>query len=371
MEGHVSFTLSDRLRKSPYYESTLRAGAKTFTIYNHMVMPTSYEGTEADYWNLMNNVTMWDVAAERQVEITGSDAYRFVEYITSRDLSKLQTGQGKYALITDEDAGIINDPIILRLGESHFWLSIADSDVLLWTRGLACGLGWDVQISEPDVSPLAIQGPNHLPLMIDLFGDWVKDIKYFFFKEFELKGIPLIVQKSGWSKQGGFELYLRDRSKGEELWDIIANAGKKYDIKPGTPNNIERVESGLLSWGNDMDIKSNPLELPLGNFCQLDKEAEYLSRKALHKIRAEGVTKKLVGLVVDGDPFIGGCASPWKVMSNIKICGKVSSAAYSPRLKINMAMATIDNGFNEIDTELTVETPWGLRSAKVTSIPFN
>jgi len=173
MEGHVNFTLSDRLRKSPYYESTLQAGAKTFTIYNHMIMPTSYEGAEADYWNLMNNVTMWDVAAERQVEVTGSDAYRFVEYITSRDLSKLQIGQGKYALITDENGGIINDPIILRLGESHFWLSIADSDVLLWTRGLACGLGWDVNICEPDVSPLAIQGPNHLPLMIDLFGDWV------------------------------------------------------------------------------------------------------------------------------------------------------------------------------------------------------
>ena len=236
MEGHVNFTLSDRLRKSPYYESTLRAGAKTFTIYNHMIMPTSYEGSEADYWNLMNNVTMWDVAAERQVEITGTDAYRFVEYITSRDLSKLQIGQGKYALITDENAGIINDPIILRLGEGHFWLSIADSDVLLWTKGLACGLGWNVQICEPDVSPLAIQGPNHLPLMIDLFGEWVKDIKYFFFKEYELEGIPLIVQKSGWSKQGGFELYLRDGSQGNKLWDIVANAGKKYDIKPGTPN---------------------------------------------------------------------------------------------------------------------------------------
>jgi len=371
MDGHVNFTLSDRLRKSPYYESTLRAGAKTFTIYNHMIMPTSYEGSEADYWNLMNNVTMWDVAAERQVEITGTDAYRFVEYITSRDLSKLQIGQGKYALITDENAGIINDPIILRLGEGHFWLSIADSDVLLWTKGLACGLGWNVQICEPDVSPLAIQGPNHLPLMIDLFGEWVKDIKYFFFKEYELEGIPLIVQKSGWSKQGGFELYLRDGSQGNKLWDIVANAGKKYDIKPGTPNNIERVESGLFSWGNDMDINSNPLELPLGNFCQLDKEAEYLSRKALHKIRFEGVKKKLVGLVVEGDPFIGGCASPWKVMSNNQTCGKVSSAAYSPRLKINMAMATIDNGHNKIDSEVMVETPWGLRSAKVTSIPFN
>ena len=371
MDGHVSFTLSDRLRKSPYYDSTLKAGAKTFTIYNHMIMPTSYEGAEADYWNLMNNVTMWDVAAERQVEITGSDAYRFVEYITSRDLSKLQIGQGKYALITDENGGVINDPIILRLGESHFWLSIADSDVLLWTKGLACGLGWDVKINEPDVSPLAIQGPNHLPLMVELFGDWVKDIKYFFFKESELDGIPLIVQRSGWSKQGGFELYLRDGSKGEKLWNIVANAGKKYDIKPGTPNNIERVESGLLSWGNDMDINSNPLELPLGNFCQLDKDAEYLSRNALHKIREEGPTKKLVGLIVEGDSFIGGCSSPWIVRVNDKICGKVSSAAFSPRLKINMAMATIENGFNDEGCEVTVETPWGIRLAKVTSIPFN
>jgi aminomethyltransferase len=354
MDGHVNFTLSDRLRKSPYYEATLKAGAKTFTLYNHMIMPTSYEGAESDYWNLMNNVTMWDVAAERQVEIIGSDAYKFVEYITSRDLSKLQIGQGKYALITDENGGIINDPIILRLAENHFWLSIADSDVLLWTRGLACGLGWDLQISEPDVSPLAIQGPNNLP-----------------FRECELEGIPLIVQRSGWSKQGGFELYLRDGSQGQKLWDIIANAGKKYDIKPGTPNNIERVESGLFSWGNDMDINSNPLELPLDSFCQLDKEAEYLSRNALHKIRSEGITKKLVGLIIEGDAFIGGCASPWQVKSGKKICGKVTSAAYSPRLKINMAMATIDSGFNDIDSEVEIETPWGIRLGKVSSIPFN
>ena len=338
MDGHANFALSTRLRKSPYYEATLRAGAKTFTIYNHMIMPCSYGGEEADYWNLMNNVTMWDVAAERQVEIIGNDAYRFVEYITSRDLSKLKIGQGKYALITDENGGIINDPIILRLADSHFWLSIADSDVLLWTRGLACGLGWDVKISEPDVSPLAIQGPNSLPLMVDLFGDWVKDIKYFFFRECELEGIPLIVQRSGWSKQGGFELYLRDGSQGDKLWEIVLNAGKKYNVKPGTPNNIERIESGLFSWGNDMDINSNPLELPLDNFCQLDKEAEYLSRDALHKIRIEGATKKLVGLVVGGDAFIGGCASPWDVKHSNEFCGKVTSAAYSPRLKINMAM---------------------------------
>jgi aminomethyltransferase len=207
--------------------------------------------------------------------------------------------------------------------------------------------------------------------MIDLFGDWVKDIKYFFFRECELKGIPLIVQRSGWSKQGGFELYLRDGSQGEKLWDIVMEAGKKYDIKPGSPNNIERVESGLFSWGNDMDVKTNALELPLEKFCQLDKEAEYLSRNALHKIRSEGVTRRVVGLIVKGEAFVGGCASPWEVKNNNKACGKVTSAAYSPRLKINMAIATIANGFNEKGSEVEVETPWGPRLGKVTSIPFN
>ena len=371
MVGNLEITLSDRLRKSPYYEATLRSGAKSFTIYNHMLMPVVYEGTEDDYWNLINNVSLWDVAAERQVEITGSDAYRFVEYITPRDLSNLEIGQGKYALITDEKGGVINDPIILRLGENHYWLSIADSDVLLWTRGLACGLGWDVQINEPDASPLAIQGPNNLPLMVDLFGEWVKELKYFFFKETELDGIPLIVQRSGWSKQGGFELYLRDGSQGEKLWDMVMKAGKKYDIKPGSPNNIERVESGLFSWGNDMDLNTNALELPLEKFCQLDKSAEYLSRDALHKIRSEGVTRKVVGLIVEGEAFDGGCASPWEITNNDKVCGKVTSAAYSPRLKKNIAIATIDKGFNTIGSKVDVDTPWGSRLATVTNIPFN
>ena len=371
MADNLKLTLSDRLRKSPYYEATIRSGAKSFTIYNHMLLPVAYEGTDDDYWNLINNVTLWDVAAERQVEITGSDAYRFVEYITPRDLSSLQIGQGKYALITDENGGVVNDPIILRLDENHFWLSIADSDVLLWTKGLACGLGLDVQISEPDVSPLAIQGPNNLPLMVDLFGDWVKEIKYFFFRETELEGIPLIVQRSGWSKQGGFELYLRDGSMGEKLWNLVMDVGKKYDIKPGTPNNIERIESGLFSWGNDMDLNTNALELPLEKFCQLDKSAEYLSRDALHKIRSEGVSRKVVGLIIEGDAFVGGCASPWKISTDKKICGKVTSAAYSPRLKQNIAIATIDKSSNAIGSKVEVDTPWGLRLATVTDILFN
>jgi len=370
MSQNIQLTISDRLRKSPYYEATLRAGASTFTIYNKMLMPTSYEGSEKDYWNLVNNVTLWDVAAERQVEITGGDAYRFVEYITPRDLSGLQIGQGKYAFITDENGGIINDPIILRLGEQRFWLSIADSDVLLWTKGLACGLGWDVKIHEPDVSPLAIQGPNNLPLMNDLFGDWVNDLKYFFFKEAELNGIPLIVQRSGWSKQGGFELYLMDGTQGGKLWELVMEAGKKYGIKPATPNNIERIESGLFSWGNDMNLENNPLELPLGKFCQLDKIAEYISREALQRVSSEGIKNKVVGLVLDGDAIIGGCENPWQVFSDKKMCGKLTSVAHSPRLNSNIAFATVDSQLSEAGTKFTVETPCGSRNATVSDVPF-
>jgi len=370
MSHIIELTISGRLRKSPYFDATIRHGASSFTVYNHMLMPAAYHGAEEDYWNLVNNVTIWDVGAERQVEVSGSEAYRFVEYITSRDLSSLQIGQGKYALISDENGGIINDPIILRLGEQRFWLSIADSDVLLWTRGLARGLGWDVQIHEPDASPLAIQGPNNLPLMSDLFGDWVSDLKYFFFQQTELNGIPLIVQRSGWSKQGGFELYLLDKTKGDELWEIVMDAGKKYDIKPGTPNNIERIESGLFSWGNDMDLSNNPLELPLTKFCNIDKSAEYLSREALKRINSSGVKNKIVGLIIEGEPLNGGCENPWNVFVNDKLCGKVTSFAYSPRLKSNIAFATIKSSLGDIGTVIQVESPWGLKSATVTKIPF-
>ena len=370
MNQGIQLTPSGRIRKSPYYEATLRYGAKAFTVYNHMLMPTSYAGPEADYWNLVNNVTMWDVACERQVEITGSDAYRFVEYITPRDLSKLQIGQGKYAFIADENGGIINDPIILRLDEQRFWLSIADSDVLLWARGLACGLGWDVEIHEPDVSPLAIQGPNNLPLMNDLFGCWVNELKYFFFKETELEGIPLVIQRSGWSKQGGFELYLMDGTQGDKLWELVRAAGNKYDIKPATPNTIERIESGLFSWGNDMNLDNNPLELPLAKFCQLNKNAEYLSRDALIKIDLEGVKNKVVGLIVDGEALTVGCESTWQIFSDNNTCGKLTSVAYSPRLNSNIAFATIDSRLDKVGTELQVTTPSGLRTATVTEVPF-
>ena len=364
------FSFGTQVRKSPFSDAALRWGAKEFSVYNHMYIPRDFGDPVQNFWNLVNEAILCDVAVERQVEIKGPDAGRFTQLLTCRDLSNCEVGQCKYVLITDENGGIINDPIILRLGEQRFWLSIADSDVLLWTRGLACGLGWDVQIHEPDVSPLAIQGPNNLPLMNDLFGDWVNDLKYFFFKETELHGIPLIVQRSGWSKQGGFELYLMDGTQGDTLWELVMKAGKKYGIKPATPNNIERIESGLFSWGNDMNLENNPLELPLGKFCQLDNIAEYISREALQRVSSEGVKNKVVGLVLDGDAIIGGCENPWQVFSDKKMCGKLTSVAHSPRLNSNIAFATVDSQLSEAGTKFTVETPYGSRNATVSDVPF-
>ncbi len=334
-----------------------------------MLMPTIYESRLADYWSLVNNVTLWDVACERQVEITGPDAYRLAEYMTPRDLSKCKIGQGKYALITDRNGGIINDPIILRLGENHFWLSIADSDVLLWAQGLAEGFGWKVSIKEPDVSPLAIQGPNHLPLMLDLFGDWINKLRFFGFQETKLDGIPLVVAKSGWSKQGGFELYLRDGSHGDRLWEMIMEAGKKYNLTPAAPNSIERIEGGLLSWGCDMTQENNPFEISLGQYCDLDKKADYCSKDALLQVRDEGIKQLLVGLVIEGNK-IPGCENFWPISHNGKICGKVTSATYSPRLKQNIGFGMVPVEYKDKGTELLVASPWGEVKSTVTNIPF-
>ncbi len=357
-----------RTRKSPFFDATQQAGVQGFTVYNHMLMPIFYDSPEADYWHLMNNVSMWDVAAERQVEITGPDAFKLVQLLTPRNLSKCKIGQCKYVPLVDQHGGILNDPVLLRLGENHFWLSLADSDGLLWAKGVALGYGLDVNICEPDVSPLAVQGPKAEQVVADLLGDWVKDIRFFWFKEAMLGDIPLIVARSGWSKQGGFELYLRDSQYGAQLWDLVAAAGKPYGIAPGTPSTIERVESGLLSYGNDMTIENNPYEVGLGKFCDLEQPVDFIGKAALKRIKAEGVTQKLVGIELAGDP-ISGNAHYWPIYKDGTQIGKVTSSAYSPRLKKNLGIAMLAIDHTTIGTTLDVETPNGTRSATVSNTP--
>lgn len=359
-----------RTRQSPFYAGTIRAGVKGFSVYNHMLMPIYYESPEADYWHLMKNVTLWDVGCERQVEITGPDAFHLTRLMTPRNLSRCRIGQCKYVPIVDENGGMINDPLLLRLGENHFWFSLADSDVLLWAKGLAVGYGLDVKVTEPDVSPLAVQGPNADPVMRDVFGDWVTKIRFFRFKETELDGMPLLIAKSGWSKQGGYEIYLRDGRYGNQLWDRMMSAGAKYDIKPATPSTIERIESGLLSYGNDMTLEHNPFEIGLEKFCDVDQAFDFVGKAALQKVKAEGITRKLVGLVIHGER-IPGCSRHWDIEKDGEPSGKVMSSVYSPRLEQNIALAMLPIMNTNIGTEVIVVTEWGERlGATVSPVPF-
>jgi glycine cleavage system aminomethyltransferase T len=336
-----NFGFGTQIRKSPYYNSTVKWGATDFSVYNHMYIPRDFGDPEQNFWNLVNEAILCDVAVERQVEITGSDAAKFVQLLTPRDLSKLSVGQCKYVLIVNHTGGILNDPILLRLKENHFWLSLADSDILLWAQGVAVNSGLDVKIHEPDVSPLQLQGPNSRKIMEALFGESISDLKYYWFRELNLDGIPLIVSRTGWSSEIGYELYLRDGSKGDELWEKIMTTGKEFGLKPGHTSSIRRVEGGMLSYHADADINTNPYELGLDRLVNLNIEANFIGKDALKKINKDGIKRKQVGLVLDCEPLIGPNTVFWKITKDKKVVGKITSAVYSPRLKKNIALAMV------------------------------
>lgn len=359
-----------RLRRSPFYEAEQRHGPKGYTVYNHTLFPIRYDELEAEYWHLLNNVTVWDVAVERQVEITGPDAFRFTNMLTPRDLSKCAVGQGKYVLITAPDGGIVNDPVLMRLGENHFWLALADSDVLLYATGLAAHLGMDVQLGEPDVSPLQIQGPKSKDVVRELFGEQALGLKYYWFLETDLDGIPVVLTRTGWTGEVGFEIYLRDGSRGTELWERIMSAGLPYDIRPTGPSDIRRVEAGILNYGADMTLENNPYQVGLERLVDTAKQQDYMGKEALARIAAEGVHRKLVGVEIEGDriPFND---RKWPVRDQDgEPVGKVTSALYSPRLEKNIGYAWVPISRADLGTKLTVETPMGDAVATVVAMPF-
>ena len=359
LRKHMSFQidLGPRERKSPFFANTVADGVTHFTIYNHMFMPVSYGNPEAEYRRLIEGVSMWDVAAERQVEIIGTDAERLVRYLTPRDLKGCEAGQGRYLPLCDHEGRLINDPILLRLSNDHFWLSIADSDILLWVRAIAEEHGFLVSVYEPDVSPLAIQGPLGEAVAADLLGNWVRDLKYFSFKEVVFDGIPLVVMRSGWSKQGGFELFLRDGSKGAKLWERVKEVGASCQIGPGAPNHIERIESGLLSFGADTLPDSDPFEVGLENLISLNRNDDFVGKKALIRKAMDGPARKLVGVKLDGAP-ISSNEHPWPAMVGDQFVGMVRAACYSPRRRQNIGLALIDTPYAGLGTtvEITGET---------------
>lgn len=286
------FGFGTQIRKSPYFEATVRWGAKGFSVYNHMYIPRDFGDPERNFWNLVNAAILCDVAVERQVEITGRDAAAFTQMLTPRDLSRMAVGQCKYVLITNADGGLLNDPVLLRLANDHFWLSLADSDILLWAQGVAVHSGMDVTICEPDVSPLQLQGPRSGEIMQTLFGEGMLDLRYFWSREADLDGIPLRVSRTGWSSELGYELYLRDGSRGGELWERIMEAGTPYGLEPGHTSSIRRIEGAMLSYHADADSGTNPYELGLERLVDLDMEADFIGKAALRRIRAQGVGRR-------------------------------------------------------------------------------
>ncbi len=366
--SNVSF--GTQIRKSPFTDAALRWGAKGFSVYNHMYIPRDFGDPVQNFWNLVNEAILCDVSVERQVEITGPDAGAFTQFLSCRDLSKMQVGQCKYVLITDQDGGIINDPILLKLAEDRFWLSIADSDVLLWAKGVALNSGFDVTISEPDVSPLQLQGPKSRDILRAAFGDGPADLKYYWFQELNWDGIPLVISRTGWSSELGYEIFLTDGSAGDRLWEHLMAVGGPMGLRPGHTSSIRRIEAGMMSYHADMTLANNPFELGLDRLVDLDMETEFVSKSALSRIKASGVTQRLVGLEIDGEPLVGSNDAFWSVLSDGQKVGYVTSSVYSPRLAKNIALAMVSTGASGQGSAVTVETNVGPRPSTIVPVPF-
>ncbi len=370
MNNLKDFGFGTQIRKSPFFDATVRWGATNFSVYNHMYIPRDFGDPEQNFWNLINSAILCDVAVERQVEITGDDASKFIQLLTPRDLSNFKVGQCKYILITNEEGGILNDPILLRLEENRYWISLADSDILLWAQGVAVNSGLKVKISEPDVSPLQLQGPNSGKIMEALFGQDILDLKYYWHREEVLNGIPLLVSRTGWSSELGYEIFLRDYTKGDKLWEQIMEAGIPFDLKPGHTSSIRRIEGGMLSYHADMDINTNPFELGLDRLVSLEGKEDFVGKTALKEIKEKGVSRKQVGLIIEGQPLSGPNTRFWEIKYDEKIVGKVTSAVYSPRLKQNIALAMISVDLTTIGTEVKINTYAGTLGAMVVEKPF-
>ncbi|MGB1613125.1 MAG: glycine cleavage T C-terminal barrel domain-containing protein [Candidatus Puniceispirillaceae bacterium] len=366
----AQFSFGTQVRKSPYSDAALRWGAKGFSVYNHMYIPRDFGDPRQNFWYLVNDAILCDVSVERQVQIKGPDAAKFTQFLCCRDLSKCQVGQCKYVLITDQDGGIINDPILLKLAEDHFWLSIADSDVLLWARGVAVNSGMDVDISEPDVSPLQLQGPKSRDVLRAAFGDAPTELKYYRFMEFDWDGVPLIISRTGWSSELGYEIFLRDGTQGEKLWEHLMAVGGPLGLKPGHTSSIRRIEAGMLSYHADMTLANNPYEMGMGRLVDLDMEADFISKAALTLIKERGVSQQLVGLEIDGDPFVGSNDFFWPILKEGVKVGTVTSAIYSPRLQKNIALAMISIDHTASGRVLQVDKLSETRTCTVVPIPF-
>lgn len=369
-----------RIRRSPYFYASRRHGVQSYSVCNRMYHPRHYDDPIAEYWKLVNDVTLWDVGVERQVEITGPDAFEFTNLLTPRDLTRCAVGQCKFVLNTDTDGGILNNPVLLRLDDDRFWLSVADGDVLLWAKGVAAASAANVRIGEPDVAPVQIQGPRSKDLMADLFGEQVLDIRYYWLDDFKLDGMNVVVSRTGYTGEVGYEIYLRDASRhATKLWDTVLEAGKPHGLAVIGPCQIRRVEAGILSYGSDIALDNNrlndytflnPYEAGLEWTVDLDQEGDFIGKEALRRIAEEGVSREVVGIELDGDPVIGYIEDYLWVVENDTPVGQVSSVFWSPRLRRNIGYALVPIRHTEVGTKFPVQSHTGMRTATVVPRPF-
>jgi aminomethyltransferase len=361
-----------RNRRTPYFEATQRRDPLGFTVYNHMYFPIRFDTFEAEFDALLNHVTLWDVSVERCLEISGPDGFRFAQLLTPRDLSRCAVGQAKYVLICDSDGGIVNDPVLTRMDERTFWFALASSDALLFARGLKNAYpDLDVTIREADVAPLQIQGPKSKPLMVKLLGEEILDLKYYYWAEAKIAGAPVVVTRTGWTSEVGYEVYLTDTTRGTEVYDAIMEAGREFGIRPTGPSDIRRIEGAIFNWGADMTYENNPVEMGLERLVDWDlPDDAAISIGALRAIRERGVSRRINGVELDGDPFPGLNNVKWPVVDGDDRIGKVTSAIHSPRLGTNIGFAWLPAERSAIGETITVESEWGTRSATVVAMPF-
>ena len=369
-ENIKNYGFGTQIRRSPFFHSTLNWGARDFSVYNHMYIPRDFGNPEQNFWNLVNDAILCDVSVERQVEIKGPDATKFVQYLTPRDISKCDVGQCKYILLTDNNGGILNDPVLLRIEENHYWLSLADSDILLWAKGVLINSGMDVQLCEPDVSPLQLQGPKSREIMKKIFGEQIDEIGYYRFKKLKKFGIPLIISRTGWSSELGYEIFLCDGSKGSMLWEEIMKIGAPLGLKPGHTSTIRRVEGAMLSYHADINSNNNPYEVGLERLVDLDKDDDFIGKLALTNIKKNGAKNKQIGLVIECDPLQNPNNEFWDIINNNKKIGKVTSAVYSPRLEKNIALAIIESKYAKIGSRFKIVINDAFINCEQVSLPF-
>ena len=360
---------SRRLRSTPYSSRIESQGVTAYTIYNHMLLPAAFGSLEDSYHHLKEHVQIWDVAAERQVEISGPDAYKLVQLMTCRDLSKSKIGRCYYCPIIDDNGGMINDPVILKLKEDKWWISIADSDVILFAKGLAIGNKLNVKIIEPNVNILAVQGPLSDNLLAKIFGEEIRQLKFFNFKYYEFKGKKYFIARSGWSKQSGFEIYVEDDKAGQDLYDYLFEYGKEFNVKAGCPNLIERIESALLSYGNDFDNRDNPFEANFDKFVNLESDVNFLGKERLKQIKQNGIKRKLMGVKIDHNKIDMYCEKTLYDDNN-NIVGHVRSAAYSPTFKKVIGIAMINKPYWDAKHQFKIDINEKIFLGTVCDLPF-